>query len=169
MNYQVVRSRRKTAAIEVTREGAVIVRAPQRMPRADISAMVEQHAAWIEKKLAVQRARAAAYPPPDETELAALMARARTELPPLIAYYAAIMGVAPAEVSFGKARTRFGSCTGDNRLRFSCLLMRYPEAAIRYVVVHELAHIRHHDHSPAFYAEVARVLPDYKERAALLK
>ena len=37
------------------------------------------------------------------------------------------------------------------------------------MAVHELAHIRHHDHSPAFYAEVARVLPDYKERAALLK
>ena len=47
--------------------------------------------------------------------------------------------------------------------------MQYPEEAIDYVVVHELAHIRRHDHSPAFYAEVAKVLPDYKERMKLLK
>ena len=47
--------------------------------------------------------------------------------------------------------------------------MQYPAAAIDYVVVHELAHIRHHDHSPAFYRFVASVMPDYKARAALLR
>ena len=47
--------------------------------------------------------------------------------------------------------------------------MDCPPAAIEYVVVHELAHIRHHDHSPAFYAEVERYLPDWQARRELLK
>ena len=47
--------------------------------------------------------------------------------------------------------------------------MQYPPEAIDYVVVHELAHIRHKDHSPAFYAEVSRYLPDYRQRQAMLK
>ena len=47
--------------------------------------------------------------------------------------------------------------------------MQYPQAAIDYVVVHELCHIRHHDHSPAFYRLVESVLPDYKERERLLR
>ena len=99
----------------------------------------------------------------------ALRQRAGEVLPGKVAHYAAIMGVVPASVKITAARTRFGSCSGKNSLCFSLYLMRYPEAAIDYVVVHELAHIRHHDHSPAFYAEVARVMPDYKERARLLK
>ena len=47
--------------------------------------------------------------------------------------------------------------------------MRYPEAAVDYVVVHELAHIRYKNHGPAFYRLIASVLPDYKERIKLLK
>ena len=63
----------------------------------------------------------------------------------------------------------FGSCSGKNRLSFSLYLMAYPETAIEYVVVHELAHIRHHDHSPAFYREVEAYLPDWRARRALLR
>ena len=67
------------------------------------------------------------------------------------------------------ARKRFGSCGPENGLCFAWRLMRYPAAAIDYVVVHELAHIVHKDHSRAFYGLIAQVLPDYRERAALLK
>ena len=49
------------------------------------------------------------------------------------------------------------------------LLMQYPEEAIDYVVVHELAHIRHHDHSAAFYRFIASVMPDHEARRALLR
>ena len=86
-----------------------------------------------------------------------------------MAHYAAIMGVVPTGIKITSAKTRFGSCSSKNSLCFSLYLMAYPDRAIDYVVVHELAHIRQKNHSPAFYAEVAKVMPDYKERVKLLK
>ena len=83
--------------------------------------------------------------------------------------YAGLMGLRPAGISITGARKRFGSCSAKNRICFSWRLMQYPEAAIDYVVVHELAHIRHKDHSPAFYDCIARILPDWQERRALLR
>ena len=79
------------------------------------------------------------------------------------------MGVSPAGVRITGAKTRFGSCSAKNALCFSWRLMRFPDAAVDYVIVHELAHIRHHDHSPAFWAEVARYMPDYAQRRAMLR
>ena len=169
MDYEIIRSRRRTVALEVTREGRVLVRAPMAMPEAEIARFVASHAAWLERAQARVQARQKAYPPLTDAQIAALRQRAGEVLPGKVAHYAALMGVVPASVKITAARTRFGSCSGKNSLCFSLYLMRYPEAAIDYVVVHELAHIRHHDHSPAFYAEVARVMPDYKERARLLK
>ena len=169
MTYEIVRSRRRTVALEVTREGRVLVRPPLRMPQGEIERFVASHAAWLEKAQAKVAARQAAHPPLTEQETAALRQRAKELLPDRVAHYAAIMGVTPTSVKITSARTRFGSCSGKNGICFSLYLMQYPEEAIDYVVVHELAHIRHHDHSLAFYAEVAKVLPDYKERMKLLK
>ena len=101
--------------------------------------------------------------------IAELKRKAKTELPPKIAAYAAILGVRPTGFKVTSAAKRFGSCSAKNSLCFSWRLMQYPPEAIDYVVVHELCHILHHDHSPAFYAAVARVMPDYKRREKLLK
>lgn len=79
------------------------------------------------------------------------------------------MGLHPASVTIGSAKTRWGSCSSRRALRFTWRLMDYPPEAIDYVVVHELAHIVHLDHSREFYALVESVLPDYRQRAALLK
>ena len=79
------------------------------------------------------------------------------------------MGVQPTGVKITAARTRFGSCSTKNSLCFSLRLMRYPDECVDYVVVHELAHIRHKNHSRAFYQEVARYLPDYAAREAKLR
>ncbi len=169
MTYEIRRSRRRTAALEVTREGQVLVRVPLSMPEEEIRRFVAAHTAWLERAQARVAARRAAHPPLTQQQEAELRRRAAAILPAKTAHYAALMGVAPTGVKITAAKTRFGSCSGKNSLCFSLYLMQYPEAAIDYVVVHELAHIRHHDHSPAFYAEVARVMPDYRERARLLR
>ena len=165
----VVRSDRKTLGLKVDKEGRLIVQAPKRLPVTEIAAAIERHRAWIEKAQKTQNDRAAAHPPLSPEEEAALRAKAKRILPQKTETFARRMGVAPTRVTITGAKTRFGSCSGKNAISFSFYLMRYPEEAIDYVVVHELAHIRHHDHSPAFWAEVARWLPDYQERRALLK
>lgn len=79
------------------------------------------------------------------------------------------MNLYPTGLKITSARTRFGSCSGKNSICFSWRLMDYPELAIDYVVVHELAHIVHKNHGPQFWALVERYLPDYRARRAMLR
>lgn len=163
------RSRRRTLGLEVTREGHVIVRAPLRASAATIERFVREHADWIARAQARQRARLEAHPEPDEARQAELIRRAREELPPKVAQYAHQMGLKPAGIRITSARTRFGSCSAQNRLCFSWRLMDYPDAAVDYVVVHELAHIVHKNHGPRFWALVEQYMPDYRARRAMLR
>ena len=168
--YELIRSRRRTLALEITRDCRVLVRAPLRLSQAKIDAFVASHEGWIQKHLDQQRQRAAsAPPPPTSKEIAALKAKARSILPEKVAYWSAQMGVTPTGLKITTARKRYGSCSGKNSLCFSCFLMNCPDAAIDLVVVHELCHIREKNHSPAFYALLAHYLPDHKERKQLLK
>lgn len=167
--YQVRFSKRKTLALEITREGILLVRAPAGTPECAIEKVLTAHSEWINKALKKQTERRLNHPEPTEEELSALIKRAKETLPPKVEYYARLMGVTPTRLTITRARTRFGSCSGKNAISFSCYLLAYPEEAIDYVVVHELSHIRHHDHSPAFWREVETYLPDYRERKKLLK
>lgn len=168
-DYQLIRSKRKSISLQIDDQCRVIVRAPMKMPRKDIDAMVGRHADWIARHMpaAQERMRRAQSITPEL--LAALTEQAKEAIPPRVAYYAERMGVEPTGIKITTARKRFGSCSGRNSLCFSCLLMLYPPEAIDCVVVHELAHIRHHDHSAAFYAFIDRFMPDYRERERLLR
>ena len=168
-DYTVRRSRRRTMALEVTREGTALVRAPLRASDTDIARFVDTHRDWLATHMARRQAYLAAHPAPAPQQLEAWRQQAKAVLPERVAFWAQRMGVQPAAVTITAARTRYGSCSGKNRLSFSLYLMDCPPAAIEYVVVHELAHIRHHDHSPAFYAGVERYLPDWRARRELLK
>ena len=169
MEYKLIRSRRRTMSLEVTRDGSVVVHAPLHIGAEAVDAFVSAHEEWLKRALERRNAHNAAHPEPTGSERSALIARAKTELPQRVAYWSNIMGLAPSSVRISSARTRFGSCSAKDSLSFSWYLMQYPDAAIDYVVVHELAHIRHHDHSPAFYSLIAQYLPDWRERAILLK
>ena len=167
--YRTVRSRRRTMALELSRDGELIVRLPFCVSDRAAAQFVREHADWIARARERQEARRQAHPEPTPQEAEALRRRAKEVLPGKVAWYAARMGVTPTGIRITSARTRFGSCSAKNSLSFSWRLMDYPEDAIDYVVVHELAHIRHHNHSKAFYAFVERFLPDYRQRAALLR
>ena len=168
-DYILRRSRRKTAALEVTETGDVIVRAPLRMPQSTIDAFVEGHRAWIASAQARQAARRQRWDAVTPEKEAELRRQAAQLLPQLVARYGAVMGLQPTAVKITAARTRFGSCSGKDSICFSWRLLCYPMAAVEYVVVHELAHITHKNHGPQFWALVAQVLPDYKQRQALLR
>ena len=169
MTYEVIRSDRRTVALEVTREGRVLVRAPRRMTQKDIDSFVAKHQDWLNTHLAKQKIWQAAHPEPTKQEQQAMLERAKAILPEKVDHYAKSMGLRPSGITITGARTRFGSCSPKNRLCFSWRLMAYPEEAIDYVVVHELAHIVHRNHGPEFHALVERILPDHRKRRELLK
>ena len=171
IEYTLIRSSRRTLGLEITADLQIVVRAPKRCSQRQITDFVARHEDWIRRHLAIQQRRAdaraaRAVTPEQEAEL---RRQAKAYIPQRVALYAPLVGVTPAGVKITSAQKRFGSCSGKNSLCFSWRLMQYPPAAIDYVVVHELCHIHHHNHSPAFWTAVAAVMPDYKERQALLR
>ena len=168
MDYILVRSRRKTVAIAFDKEGNLVVRAPMRLGRDKIEALLREKSALIEK----HRQKHAEYeknrlPEPTDEEKKAYIAQAKRVLPPLVEKYAALMGVRPASVRITSAEKRWGSCSAKGCICFSWRLMRTPAEFIEYVVVHEMAHLVEMNHSPRFWAVVRSVLPDYAQRRTM--
>ncbi len=85
------------------------------------------------------------------------------------AKWAAIMEAEYSSVSITSAKTRWGSCSADNSIRYTFRLLYCPKEIIEYVVVHELAHTRYKDHSKLFWREVERYCPDWRTRRKWLK
>ena len=168
-SYTLIRARRRTMSLQLDRDGNAVVRAPYGVKKEFIDRFVAEHEGWLTSAREKQQARHLAHPEPTDEERKALIARAKEYLPMRVDYWSGIMGLTPTGLKITSARTRFGSCSGKNSLCFSWRLMQSPREAIDYVVVHELAHIRHHDHSPAFYALIERYMPDWRERMKLLK
>lgn len=168
-DYTLIRAKRRTMSLQLDRDGRAVVRAPYGVKKEFIDRFVAEHEGWLARAREKQQNRRLAHPEPTDEERKALLAQAREYLPMRVDYWSGIMGLTPTGLKITSARTRFGSCSGRNSLCFSWRLMQYPPEAIDYVVVHELAHIRHHNHSPAFYALIERYMPDWRERMKLLK
>lgn len=208
---RLIRSRRRTLALQVDAGGRLIVRAPLRLPHAEIERFVRLRADWIRR----QQARSRATPPPvhhyrpgeqflylGETYPLELVdgaqpalelregtfrlaraalpraewfftrwyrARAREEFTQRAGQYAQREGLRFERIRISSARTRWGSCSSRGTLSFTWRLVMAPPAAIDYVVVHELAHLRHHGHTSAFWQQVSAWLPDWRRPAAWLK
>lgn len=170
--FELVRSKRKTIALQVRPSGEVVVRAPLRMPRRQIDRFVDEHRAWVAATLEKVRARAAqadAAPKLTPDDLADLGKRARSVIPLRAAYFAPIVGVSYGRIAIRAQKTRWGSCSAKGNLNFNCLLMLAPPEVLDYVVVHELCHRLQMNHSPRFWAEVERVLPGYRAQRRWLK
>ena len=165
--YTLIRSERKSIAIEVSVDCNITVRAPLRMPQKEIDGFVEGKKEWLEKAIISQRQKAKNVKQYTEQDIKILRQRAKVVIPQRVEYYSAIMGVKPTAVKINSAKKRYGSCSGENSLNFSLYLMDKDERVIDYVVVHELAHIKHHNHSKAFYSFIEKYMPDYKDRIKL--
>ena len=167
MEYTLIRSSRKTLGLQI-KNGQLIVRAPMRLPKKTIDAFVLKHEDWIEQHLARETA-GRELPPLDEQEHKELIQRAKATIPARVAYYAKMLGVEYGRIAIRTQKTRWGSCSSKGNLNFNCLLMLAPPEVLDSVVVHELCHRKHMNHSAAFYAEIDRVFPDYKIHHAWLK
>ena len=86
-----------------------------------------------------------------------------------VAYYAEKMNTSYASISFSDTRSKWGSCTHDNRLQFNWRLIMTPLLVVRYVVIHELAHTTEKNHSTIFWNKVRAINPSYKMQIKWLK
>ena len=165
MEYTIIRSRRKSLAIEITPRGEILVRAPLRLAKRDIQGFVESRQDWIANHLS----KVPAAVPLSPAEHKSLILTAKEMLPSRAAFYAKQLDVTFGRITIRSQHTRWGSCSASGNLSFNCLLMLAPEDVQDYVVVHELCHRKHMNHSPAFWAEVETILPDYRQQKAWLK
>ena len=168
MEIEYIKSNRKTLALEITKDLRVVVRMPRTFSMKRAERFVAEHTDWIERHYQRQQMRVEKYALDDE-QLKELRRRAKEIIPKRVAYYAALTGLKPTAVRITSAKTRFGSCSGKNSLNFSIFLMLYSEGAIDYVVLHELCHIAHKNHSKQFYDLIGRYMPEYRTYMAELK
>ncbi len=161
---EIVRSRRKTMTAEVAPDGRVVVRAPLKLPVNDIvrfltdkSAVIEKH---VRKRLA-DNEKLSETRPFTADEIRRMADEAVEIIPRRVAYFADLMGLTYGRITIRNQKTRWGSCSGKGNLNFNCLLVMTPPEVLDSVVVHELCHLRHPDHSKDFYADVYKVFPDY--------
>ena len=162
--YTLIRSARKTLALQIHPDGSVIVRAPLKMPAKDIHAFVEEKSEWIAKHLPK-----IAVTPFTQEELRQLAEAAKQDLPRRVQYFAPLIGVTYGRITIRSQRSRWGSCSSKGNLNFNCLLMLCPEEVRDYVVVHELCHRIEMNHSPKFWAQVERGCPNYRVHRKWLK
>lgn len=169
---KVIRSRRKTISLQITPEGQVVLRSPYGVSKEELQRFVDEKRDWLNKNLqkVQQRQQEASHAGSlSPEEIRALADRAKDVIPQRVAHFAPLVGVTYGRITIRNQRTRWGSCSGKGNLNFNCLLMLAPPEVLDYVVVHELCHRKEMNHSPRFWAEVARVLPDYQQRRRWLK
>lgn len=167
-----VRSSRKTLAVQIRADGTVIARAPLRMPKDRILCFLSEKASWIrmqqgrmqEREKMRQQARIHL----DAAQEKELRERAKSVLAQRTAYFARQIGVTYGRITVRDQKTRWGSCSQTGNLNFNFRLILAPLEVLDYVVVHELCHRRQMNHSAQFWQDVAQVLPDYRKRKAWL-
>lgn len=170
LQYKIIRSNRKTVSIEIRRNAEVLVRAPHWCTDRQIDAFVEEKRAWIEKKLHMleedQRREQDLLTAED---LRHLKQEAKDDLAKRVEHFAPLVGVDYGSIRVKAQKSRWGSCSAKGNLNFNCLLMLMPQEVRDYVVVHELCHRLEMNHSPRFWAQVERVLPNYRPCRQYLK
>jgi hypothetical protein len=208
---RIIRSRRRTVALIVERDGTVTVRAPMKLSMKVIMEFAEKHSLWIARKQEEVKAiipeQARQYQPGErflflgqtyplefvkngkkrlvledgfklvESEAknaeAALHAwyciQAREITERRVKFFAELYQLRVGKICITSARTRWGSCSSKSTLSFSWRLVMTPPDVIDYVIVHELAHMIHHNHSKRFWDLVEQWMPDYKDRRKRLR
>lgn len=166
--YTLIRSNRRTVAIQITPYGNVLVRCPRRMSAQAVDTFVQKKADWIRRHLEKKAAQPKADPFTD-AQLQALAAQTKAQLQDRLPLFAKKIGVTYQRVTVRRQRTRWGSCSSKGNLNFNCLLALVPPEVFDYVVVHELCHLKQMNHSAKFWAELEHHLPQYKTSRKWLK
>ena len=169
IQYELVRKPVKTMHLRVRPDGTVAVSIPLRSSAQKADAFVAAQADWVRRsraELMEHYARKNQNLPDKAAALAYFTAMSDRVYPA----FAGVLGGQKPTIKVRSMNTRWGVCAMNKRqITFALQLYNMPPAAQIYVVVHEYCHFLQPNHSPAFWAEVAKLLPDWKARRELLK
>lgn len=171
-DIKVIKSKRKTISLQIKPDSSLELKVPVQMTDAQIREFWNQKSDWIEKHLQAIKKRQqqmSQIKPLTIEEIHELANQALEVISERVAYFAPLVGVNYGRITIRNQKSRWGSCSSKGNLNFNCLLMLMPPEVLDYVVVHELCHRKEMNHSPKFWEEVAKVLPDYEKQKLWLK
>lgn len=173
--YALVRSNRRSCSISIDPEGRITVRVPMRISEKEISHLLIEKRIWIITKYLEVLKQQQSRPVSDltDTQRTALeqryIAAARDYFPKRVAYFIQFTGGSYNRITIRDQKTRWGSCSAKGTLSFNWRLLLAPPSIPDYVIVHELCHLTHMNHSAAFWKKVESVYPDYRTARKWLK
>lgn len=151
--------------ITVQRDGSVVVTAPHQATISAIEQFIRNKAAWIARAVArMTKYKNDIFLPRDRRSYLAHKETARGIINGLLAQYAPKYGLTHKRVFIKNLRRNWGSCSEVGNLNFNYKIALLPLELAEYVVVHELCHLVHFNHSKEFWALVAQEIPDYTQR-----
>lgn len=169
----IIRSHRKSIAIEVRDSDKATVRIPYELRDNDLKDVINEKREWIIEKcrdfMTVEKTRPSTGATAPQMLTPEEIEKIQIKFGEKVRHYCKEMGVTANKITVRNQKTRWGSCSAKKNLSFNYQLYYLPDKLMDYVIIHELAHIRHMDHSKEFWAEVEKYCPDYDERRKELK
>lgn len=170
---QVIRSGRKSMGLEVRSADMVFARIPNKLPDRELKKFVEDHREWILEKTSLtekrEKVRRSTKAMPSDKLTTEEVQRIKEKIAERVEHFSRIMGVSVNRITIKNQRTRWGSCSARGNLNFNYQLYYLPGELLDYVVIHELSHRKHMNHSKEFWAEVEKYCPEYKQCRKWLK
>lgn len=159
-------------SLHISSDKQVIVKVPAGTPDSVAIEFIKEKKNWIIKqisKIERQDELAKEMGCLSAEEIKSIKKKAKILIPQRVEYYANLSGISYNKIAIRLQKSRWGSCSREGNLNFNCLLVLMPLEILDSVVVHELCHRLHMNHSKEFYAEVLRIFPDYKRCDKWLK
>lgn len=159
--YEIIYSKIKNVYIQI-KDGKVIIRAPKRMSEKELEKMIEKKSEWIERNVEKSRQKQEKEELYTEEQFKKIVETNANEL-------INITGLIPNKIRIRDIKYAWGSCSNNKNITINKNLISYSELAIRYVILHELCHLKYMNHSKEFWSLVQKYMPEYKKAKAEFK
>ncbi len=155
LEYEIKYSKIKNIYIQI-KNGKIIIKAPKRVSKKEIEKIVEQKSEWIQKTLEKESKKQKKKELYTKEEFKKIIEKNANEL-------IKETGLKPNKITIKQIKYAWGSCSSKKNITLNLELIKYSQQAIRYVILHELCHLKYMNHSKDFWNLVEKYMPDYKQ------
>lgn len=169
---QIVYSSRRTLCLQINREGQLIIRSPRRATSSQIQNFVNSKQDWIVRSIAKilsKQAQPSIFDQLSAEEIKLVKKQAKANFETLLNKWSCIMNLKYTKLRITGAKTLWGSCSGRGTISLNWKLQLMPNETLEYVIIHELAHLKEHNHSVRFWKIVETFCSEYQQLRKQLK